>query len=130
MANVRREADPLDRAALLHQLWLTLPAPLATELGAIGALLLPAYAAIGIALLALALLALALRVVEPGTSVVSAVVLVAGPPLRYLLVLVAVWRTLVDPAQGLVPALALVLGLVFAVPMAAFLVAQSRARRP
>ena len=119
----------VDRASLFAQLWSTLAVPLATEIGAIAALILPVYAAIGIALLALAVLTLALPALRPPEGVVRAGVIVAGPPLRYLLVLVAVWRTWIDPAQGLVPALFLVLGLVFAVPILGFLIAQSRARR-
>lgn len=119
-------ADP---AALLGELWKAQAAPLATELGSVGALLLPAYAAVGIAVLALSVLSLVLAAVQPPAGVVRVVILVAGPPLRYLLLVVAVWRTWVDPGQGLVPALVLLLALAFAVPMAAFLIAQSRARR-
>jgi hypothetical protein len=126
---VSDETAALDRAMLLRQLWRALAAPLATEIGALAALLLTAYAGVGIAILALVVLEVALSAVHPAPGVIRAVVLVAGPPLRYLLLLVAVWRTWVDPGQGLVPALALVLGLAFAVPLAAFLIAQSRGRR-
>jgi hypothetical protein len=120
---------PLDHAALLRQLWASLAAPLATEIGSLAALLLPAYAAIGIGLLALAILALLLPMAQPPEGMVRGAILIAGPPLRYLLLVVAVWRTWIDRAQGMVPALALVLGLAFAIPLAAFLIAQSRARR-
>jgi hypothetical protein len=126
---VSEEADAVDRAMLLRQLWRAQAAPLATEIGAVGALALTAYAGVGIAVLALVVLEVALSAVSPPSGVIRVVVLVAGPPLRYLLLLLAVWRTWVDPPQGLIPALALVLGLAFAVPLAAFLIAQSRARR-
>lgn len=125
-----RAPESAERAALLGELWKAQAPPLATELGAVGALFLPAYAGVGIAALALALLTLVFAALRPPAGVVRAVILLAGPPLRYLLLVVAVWRTWVDSGQGLVPALVLLLALAFAVPMAAFLIAQSRARRP
>lgn len=118
----------VDRAVLLRRLWLAQAAPLASEIGAVAALPLPAYVGIGIAVMALVVLVVLLAAIHASPGVTRGVVLVAGPPLRYLLLLIAVWRTLVDPHQGLVPALALILGLAFAVPLAAFLIAQSRAR--
>lgn len=125
MTRAPRSVDP----ALLQQLWKAQAPPLATELGAVGALFLPVYAAVGIAALALPVLTLVLAAVRPPGGIVRVVILVAGPPLRYLVLIVAVWRTWVDPGQGLVPALVLLLALAFAVPMVAFLIAQSRARR-
>ena len=126
MSRAPASADP---ATLLGQLWKAQAAPLATELGSVAALFLPAYAAVGIAALALPVLTLTFAATQPPAGVVRGVILVAGPPLRYLLLVIAVWRTWVNPGQGLVPALVLLLALAFAVPMAAFLIAQSRARR-
>jgi len=125
---VRDETPAVDRAVLLRRLWLAQAAPLASEIGAVAALPLPAYVGIGIAVMALVVLVVLLAAIHASPGVTRGLVLVAGPPLRYLLLLIAVWRTLVDPHQGLVPALALILGLAFAVPLAAFLIAQSRRR--
>jgi hypothetical protein len=116
-----------ERAELLRRVWATLAAPLATEVGSIAAIVLSAYAGIGIGLLALVVFELVLPRVRPSEAVASAAILVAGPPLRYLLLLVAVIRVWIAADGGPIPALSLVLGLAFAIPLAAFLVAQTRA---
>lgn len=116
-----------ERAELMRRVWATLAAPLATEVGSIAALALSAYAGIGIGLLTLVVLELLLPRVRPSDGVARAAILVAGPPLRYLLLLIAVIRIWISADGGPVPALSLVLGLAFAIPLAAFLVAQTRA---
>ena len=125
MTNVPAAEDPAD---LLRRVWATLAAPLATEIGSIAALVLSAFAGIGIGLLALVVLELVLPRVRPSEAVARAAILVAGPPLRYLLLLIAVIRSWIVPDGGPIPALSLLLGLAFAIPLAAFLVAQTRAR--
>jgi hypothetical protein len=112
----------------LRRVWATLAAPLATEVGSIAALVLSAFAGIGIGLLTLVVLEIVLPKLRPSESIARVAILVAGPPLRYLLLLVAVIRVWIAQDGGPIPALSLVLGLAFAIPLAAFLVAQTRAR--
>ena len=54
---------------------------------------------------------------------------VAGPPLRYAILLLAVGKVWLAREEGMVPALLLLLALGFIVPLIGFLVAQARARR-
>ena len=62
-------------------------------------------------------------------AVARIAILVAGPPLRYAVLLVAIGKTWLAPEQGLVPALLLLLVLAFVVPLVGFLVAQARGRQ-
>jgi hypothetical protein len=105
-----------------------LAAPIATEVGAVVAVF--ATAAIGIAagVAAVAVLGALMPLVRPPQSVARAAILVAGPPLRYALLLVAIGKTWLAPEQGLVPALLLLLVLAFILPLIGFLVTQARAR--
>lgn len=129
MGRAVTDAPPAEeRAELLRRVWATLGGPLATEVGSVAALALSAFAGIGIGLLTLVVLELVLPRLRPPEGVARVAILVAGPPLRYVLLLVAVIRTWIAVDQGPIPALSLVLGLAFAIPLAAFLVAQTRAR--
>ena len=56
-------------------------------------------------------------------------ILIAGPPLRYAVLLLAVGKVWLAQGEGLVPALLLLLSLGFIVPLIGFLVGQARARR-
>ena len=127
---VTPEPPPLREPPVLIRFWPNLSGPFATEIGAIVALAVAAIPGMAAAILALVLLELILPRIQPPEEVVRAAILVAGPPLRYLLVAVAAWRAWTSPTEGLVQALSLVLVLVFAVPLASFLVAQGRAHRP
>ena len=114
---------------ILRQLWITLPAPVATEIGAVVALITTSVPGILAALLAVAALALAMPYVRPPDGLTRAAILIAGPPLRYALLLLAVGKVWLAREEGLVPALLLLLALAFIVPLVGFLVAQARARR-
>jgi hypothetical protein len=114
---------------ILRQLWITLPAPIATEIGAVVALLTTSVPGILAALIAVAALALAMPAVRPPDGVSRIAILIAGPPLRYAVLLLAVGKVWLDKREGLVPALLLLLALAFIVPLIGFLVGQARARR-
>jgi hypothetical protein len=112
----------------LVRFWPTLAPAFASEIGAIAALLVAALPGIGAGAVALVLLELILPRVRPPEGVVRAAILVAGPPLRYLLLLVATWKCWFPGGEGIVPALLLALVLGFLIPLAGFLAAQARAR--
>jgi hypothetical protein len=114
---------------ILRQLWITLPAPIATEIGAVVALVTTSVNGILAALVAVAVLALAMPYLRPPDGMTRLVILIAGPPLRYALLLLAVGKVWLAKAEGMVPALVLLLALGFIVPLIGFLVAQARARR-
>jgi len=114
---------------ILRQLWITLPAPIATEIGAIVALLTTSVPGMLTALVAVAALALVLPFLRPPDAVTRVAILVAGPPLRYAILLLAVGKVWLARQEGMVPALLLLLALGFIVPLIGFLVAQARARR-
>jgi hypothetical protein len=116
------------RNELLRQLWVTLAAPLATELGSLGALLAQAWVGVLIGLVALVVLEAALPRVQAQEGVERVAIAVAGPPLRYLLLLLAAWKIWFPGGEGIVPALLMLLALGFGIPLAAFLIAQARAR--
>jgi hypothetical protein len=116
-------------AEILHRVWAMLAAPVATELGAIAALLATAGPAIAVGLVAVVVLGLLMPLLRPPEAVDRVAMLLAGPPLRYALLLVAVGKTWLAPDQGLVPALLILLALAFLVPLVGFLVSQARARR-
>jgi hypothetical protein len=126
----RRAVDP-GRARsddLLARFWPALTAPLATEVGSVAAIAASAVAGIGAGLVALAALELVMPRLSPPDLAIRAAIVIAGPPLRYLLMLVAAWKVWVTPTDGPLLALLLVLVLAFLLPLGAFLVVQSRAR--
>jgi hypothetical protein len=114
---------------ILRQLWITLPAPIATEIGAVAALIASSTQGILAALVAVAALALAMPYLRPPDAVTRIAILVAGPPLRYALLLLAVGKVWLAHGEGMVPALILLLALGFIVPFIGFLIGQARARR-
>ena len=116
-------------AAILRQLWITLPAPIATEIGAVLALITTSVPGILASLVAVAALALAMPFLRPPDGVTRMAILIAGPPLRYAVLLLAVGKVWLAKGEGLVPALLLLLALGFIVPLIGFLVGQARARR-
>ena len=81
------------------------------------------------ALVAVAALALAMPYLRPPDGMTRLVILIAGPPLRYALLLLAVGKVWLAKEEGMVPALVLLLALGFIVPLIGFLVGQARARR-
>ena len=124
------ETPAIRPSEILQRLWATLAAPIATEVGAIVALIVTALAGIVAGLLAVVVLGVLMPRLRPPDGVARIAILVAGPPLRYALLLVAVGRVWLAPEQGLVPALLLLLVLAFVVPLVGFLVAQVGLRRP
>ena len=122
------DAPAITPSEILQRLWATLAAPIATEVGAIVALIVTALAGIVAGLVAVVVLGLVMPYLRPPDAVARIAILVAGPPLRYALLLVAVARSWLAPEEGLVPALLLLVVLAFVVPLAGFLVAQARSR--
>jgi len=122
------DAPAITPSEILQRLWATLAAPIATEVGAIVALIVTALAGIVAGLVAVVVLGLVMPYLRPQDAVARIAILVAGPPLRYALLLVAVARIWLAPEEGLVPALLLLVVLAFVVPLAGFLVAQARSR--
>jgi hypothetical protein len=122
------DGAPVRPAEILTRLWDTLAAPLATEIGAVAALVGAAAVAMAAGLGAVVVLGLLMPFVRPPEGLVRIAILVAGPPLRYAVVLVAVGKTWLAPQDGMVPALILLVVLVFMIPLVGFLVAQARAR--
>jgi hypothetical protein len=114
---------------LLARFWPALAAPFATELGSVVALAASAVPGIGTALVVLTVLELLMPRLRPPDAAVRLAIVIGGPPLRYLLLLAATWKVWVSPDGGPIMALLLILGLAFIVPLAAFLIVQSRARR-
>ena len=114
---------------ILQRLWATLAAPIATEVGAIVALMVTAVAGMVAGLIAVLVLGLVMLYIRPPDAVARIAILLAGPPLRYALLLVAVAKIWLAPEQGLVPALLLLVVLAFVIPLVGFLVAQAGLRR-
>ncbi len=115
-------AESRIRAAL----WTTIPAALATELGALATIGFGALPGIAAGLAGVILLHLGLRRLAPSPALVRGSLLVGGPPLRYGLLLVAVWYEWVVRGSGPSPALAAGLVLVVVVPMIGSLLAAPR----
>jgi hypothetical protein len=115
-------AEPRIRAAL----WSTIPTALATELGALGMMVAGALVGVAVGIVGAVLLHLALRRVAPGPAAVRAALLVGGPPLRYALLVVAVWFEWIVRGSGPVPALAGGVLLAFVVPMIGGVLASPR----
>jgi hypothetical protein len=122
------DTPTLTPSQILRQLWSTLAAPIATEIGAIVAVLVTATMGMAAGLVAVGVLGLVMPLWRPPEALARIAVLIAGPPLRYALLLVAVAKTWLAPQEGLVPALLLLLVLGFVIPLAGFLAAQARAR--
>jgi hypothetical protein len=116
-------------AEILRQLWIALPAPIATEIGAVVALITASVPGIIAALVSVGVLASAMPYLRPPDALTRAAILIAGPPLRYAVLLVAVGKTWLTPGEGVAPALLLLLVLAFLVPLAGFLIAQARLAR-
>jgi len=114
---------------ILRQLWITLPAPLATEIGAVLALITSATPGIAAGLVAVVILGLVMPALRPPDGLSRAAILVAGPPLRYAVLLLAVGKVWLSRGDGMLPALLLLLCLGFLVPLVGFLIGQALARR-
>lgn len=114
---------------LLARFWPDLAAPFATELGSVVALAASAVPGIGTGLVGLAVLELLMPRLRPPDAAVRLAIVIGGPPLRYLLLLAATWKVWVSAGDGPIMAMVLFLALAFMLPLAAFLVVQSRARR-
>ena len=114
--------DSRVRAAL----WGTIPAALATELGALGVIGGGAVVGIAVGIVGVIVLHVALRRLVPGPTAVRAALLVGGPPLRYALVIVAVWYEWAVRGSGPGPALAAGVLLAFVVPMIGSVLASPR----
>lgn len=120
----------LDRARPVTVLWRnTVPAALAAEAGAVvvaTAGVVPGLVTAAVAVLALGALG---RVWLPPGPLLRALLLLSGPPLRYLLLALAAWRVWIAPGGGPLPALAAVglLGLVL--PLASTAAAGFLSRR-
>ena len=117
-------AEPQVRAAL----WTTVPAALATEAGALAVIGLGALPGIVIGIVGVIVLHVALGRLAPAARMVRLALLVGGPPLRYGLLLIAVWYEWVVRGSG--PMLALAAGLLLAVvtPMIGSVLAAPRDR--
>ena len=100
-------APAITPSEILQRLWVTLAAPIATEVGAIVALMVTAVAGMVAGLIAVLVLGLVMLYIRPPDAVARIAILVAGPPLRYALLLVAVGKTWLVREQGPVPALLL-----------------------
>lgn len=105
-----------------------MPAALATEAGALAVIGLGALPGIVIGIVGVIVLHVALGRLTPASRTVRLVLLVGGPPLRYSLLLIAVWYEWVVRGSG--PMLALAAGLLLAVvtPMIGSVVAAPRDR--
>jgi hypothetical protein len=125
MINGNAESRP---AAILRQLWIALPAPLGTEIGAVVALITTSVPGILASLVAVVVLALVLPLVRPPEGIARTAILIAGPPLRYALLLVAVGKTWLAPQDGILPALLLLLVLAFLVPLLGFVAFRVQSR--
>lgn len=116
MADARRRQDPPQppESSELHVIfWRSLPPALAVELGALTVIAAGAYAGIVVGLVSAVVLPIALLALRtPGPTSVRIGILLAGPPLRYALVVAAVaveWLARNDPVLALVSAAVLVL---------------------
>jgi hypothetical protein len=113
---------------LLGRFWPALSAPIATEVGSAVALVFSAVAGMAGGALTLVILELIMPRLRPPDGVVRIAIVIAGPPLRYVLLLAAIGKVWVSPADGATMALLLFVVLAFILPLGAFLLVQSRAR--
>lgn len=92
-----------------------MPAALATEAGALAVIGLGALPGVVIGIVGVIVLHVALGQLAPASRTVRVALLVGGPPLRYGLLLIAVWYEWVVRGSG--PLLSLGAGLLLAVVM-------------
>ena len=123
-----RSAPIAPESRIRAALWTTIPAALATELGALAAIGFGALPGITVGIVGVILLDIALRRFVPRAVVVRGALLVGGPPLRYGLLLVAVWYEWIVRGSGPGPALATGLLLAFVVPLIGSVLAAPRGR--
>ena len=128
MSTTAQEPPPTRPRDLLGTFWPTLASPLATEIGSVVALATTAIVGTGAGVIALVVLALLMPHVRPADGAIRVAIVLAGPPLRYILLLIAAGKVWLDPADGPLKALLLVLVLALLLPMGGFLIMQSRAR--
>ena len=109
-------------------LWTTVPTALATEAGALAVIALGALPGVVVGIAGVVVLHVALGRLAPATRTVRVALLVGGPPLRYGLLLIAVWYEWVVRGSG--PRLALAVGLLlgFVAPMIGGVLAAPRHR--
>jgi hypothetical protein len=100
-------------------LWRSLPAALATEVGSLAVIALDLRTGLISAALALAAFTVAARSVGPREAALRPLLLVAGPPLRYTLVLAAAFVVWFPRGEGPLPALGCVFLLGLLVPILA-----------
>lgn len=114
---VKPSSDDGERVA--QALWGTVPPAAATEVGAVAVMLLGVVPGLIVGLATLVVLVLTLPRMRPPESLVRAVLLVTGPPLRYALVVVMVWYAWTLGRQGPFLAILAGLALLLVVPVAA-----------
>lgn len=117
-------AESRVRAAL----WSTVPAALATEAGALVVIGLGALPGIVVGIVGVIVLHVALGRLTPASRTVRLAFLVGGPPVRYGLLLIAVWYEWVVRGSGPMPALAAALLLAVVTPMIGSVLAAPRGR--
>lgn len=128
MRRMSGNASPERPRDLLLQFWPSLAAPLSAEIGSVVALAWSAIPGVGAGLIAMVLLALLMPRLRPPDGAIRAAIVVAGPPLRYILLLIAAGKVWLDAGDGPIKALLLVLVLAFLLPLVGFAVMQGRAR--
>lgn len=110
--------SPAERRRIAQALWGTVPPAAATEIGAVAMILLGVLPGLVVALAVLIVLVLALPRIRPSEGVVRVVLLVTGPPLRYALVVVAVWYAWAVRTEGPFLSILAGLALVLVLPVA------------
>jgi hypothetical protein len=98
-------------------LWGTIPAALATELGALAAIGWGLSAAVAVGLASVVVLGRALRREVPESAVIRVALVFGGPPLRYGLLLFALWHEWAVNGSGVVGTAATAVVLAVIVPM-------------
>lgn len=109
-------------------LWSTVPAALATEAGALAVIGLGALPGVVVGIVGVVVLHIALGQLAPASRTVRVALIVGGPPLRYGLLLIALWYEWVVRGSGPLPALAAGLPLAVVVPMIGSVLAAPRDR--
>ncbi len=106
--------------------WTTIPAALATEVGALAMIGFGPVAGVVAGYLGMLLLQVLLGGLTPAPAVVRAAILVGGPPLRYALIIVATWYEWAVRGSGPGPALVGAVLLAIVLPMIATAFANPR----
>ena len=109
-------------------LWSTVPAALATEAGALVVIGLGALPGVVVGIVGVVVLHIALGQLAPASRTIRVALIVGGPPLRYGLLLIAIWYEWVVRGSGPLPALAAGLLLAVVVPMIGSVLAAPRDR--